>query len=172
MGLIILGALLTAYNLIQARDIGQTAASEFAEQIEQARQDELSNYLSLAISSIQHLREHPDANTDPAIQEEAKDILRNLRFDDAGDVGYMFVYDEQGVSIAHGVNSSLEGENLIDFQDPNGVYLIQELLDAAMAGGDFVEYGWSNPDGTPGPKLGYAEMLDDWGWMVGTGFWI
>ena len=38
----------------------------------------------------------------------SKNILCNLRFDDAYDTGYVFVYDVKGVNIAHGVNASLE----------------------------------------------------------------
>ncbi|MFC3852929.1 methyl-accepting chemotaxis protein [Salinispirillum marinum] len=170
--LVLLAILLTSYNLRQSQTIGQTAVTDFAAQMEADRRNELRNYLSLAFSSIQHLVDRPDANTNPEVQEEAKRILSQLRFDDAGDVGYMFVYDRNGVNVAHGVNPALVGRDLINFQDPNGVYLIQELLAAAQRGGDFVAYAWSNSDAEVGPKLGYARMLEQWGWMIGTGFWV
>lgn len=169
---VLLAILLTSYNLRQSQTIGQTAVTDFAAQMEADRRNELRNYLSLAFSSIQHLVDRPDANTNPEVQEEAKRILSQLRFDDAGDVGYMFVYDRNGVNVAHGVNPALVGRDLINFQDPNGVYLIQELLAAAQRGGDFVAYAWSNSDAEVGPKLGYARMLEQWGWMIGTGFWV
>ena len=73
----------------------------------------------------------------------------------------------------HGVNQSLEGRNLWDFQDPNGTYLIRELVKVARGGGGYVPYGWKNSDtGEVAPKLGYAEMLPKWGIMIGTGFWV
>lgn len=73
----------------------------------------------------------------------------------------------------HGVNPALEGRNLWDFQDPNGTYLIRELIEAARNRGGYVPYGWKHPEtGNVAPKLGYAEMLPKWGVMIGTGFWI
>ena len=95
-----------------------------------------------------------------------------MRFDDASDTGYVFVYDVKGVNIAHGVNTSLEGKNLYDFKDPNGVYLIRELIDAAKNGGGYVQYSWKNTNGSLNPKLGYAALVPKWNWVLGTGFWI
>ena len=133
--------------------------------------EEVRNYLQLAMSSIEHLVADDSLGSLQERQERAKQILRQLRFDDSGDVGYVFVYDDEGNSIAHGVNQSLEGKNLYNFKDPNGVLLIRELIEAAESGGGFVEYDWENTKGQVNPKLGYADMLSEWGWVVGTGFW-
>lgn len=171
--LFLLTLVLTSYNLNQARAIGEEAVNEFTEEMTREKQGELRNYLELARTAIQHLYEQPGSANDPAIQEEAYEILRQLRFDDAGSEGYFFAYDTQGVNVMHAVNASLEGRNLYDFQDPNGKFLIRELIDAAQSGGGYVPYVWENLEtGGNSPKLGYAEMLDDWGVMLGTGFWI
>ena len=63
----------------------------------------------------------------------AWEILRQLRFNDSGSTGYFFAYDTRGVNVMHGVNQSLEGKNLWDFQDPNGTFLIRELVKAARS---------------------------------------
>ena len=168
-----LTAFLTVYNLSQARAIGENAVAGFATDMEASKRQELKNYLQLARSAIAHLYERPDAATDPAVREEAMAILRQMRFNDSGGTGYLFAYDTQGVNVMHGVNPALEGKNLWDFQDPNGVYLIRELVQAARGGGGYVSYGWKNADtGQVEPKLGYAEMLPKWGLMLGSGFWV
>lgn len=169
---ILLAALLTFYNLYQSNQMGKQTVSEFSSQMNSDRRAEVSNYLELAFTAIQHLVAQDNGRNTEALQEQAKSILRNLRFDDSGDVGYVFVYDRQGVSVAHGFNQTLEGRNLYDFQDPNGTLLIQELIQAAERGGDYVEYGWEQADGSTGPKLGYASLLQEWDWVIGTGFWI
>lgn len=169
---LLIAIMLTIYNYSQSRGIGQQTVADFAHQIENDRRAEVRNYLQLGLSSINHLVEADDGSNTRQMQEEAKTLLRNLRFNDAGDVGYMFVYDEQGINVAHGVNPALEGRDLYNFQDPNGVYLIQGLIAAAQRGGDYVEYGWEHTNGTIGPKLGYADLIPEWGWVVGTGFWI
>lgn len=164
---------LTSYNLNQARSIGEQAVNEFREEMEREKRHELRNYLELARTSIQHLYQQPDSARNPAIREEAYKLLRQLRFDDAGSEGYFFVYDTQGINEMHGVNPGLEGRNLLDFQDPDGTYLIRKLIEAARSGGDFVAYRWENLEtNSIEPKLGYAEMLDSWGVVLGTGFWI
>ncbi|SFB90781.1 methyl-accepting chemotaxis sensory transducer with Cache sensor [Marinospirillum celere] len=171
--LLLMTLVLTSYNLFQARAIGEEAVAEFAEEMEREKRAELRNYLELARTAIQHLYEQPGSATNTTLREEAYEILRQLRFDDAGSEGYFFVYDTQGVNEMHGVNQSLEGRNLLDFRDPEGSYLIRELIEAAQSGGDFVAYSWENLDtDTIEPKLGYAEMLDSWGVILGTGFWI
>ncbi|MCW9009901.1 methyl-accepting chemotaxis protein [Marinobacter sp.] len=170
---VVLTALLTTYNLNQAQSIGGQAVASFSEDMEASKRQELRNYLELAKSSIQHLYEQPGSADNPEIQQQAWNILRQLRFDDSGSEGYLFAYDTEGVVLMHGVNPALEGRNLWDFQDPNGTYLIRELIEAARNGGGYVPYGWKHPEtGNVAPKLGYAEMLPKWGVMIGTGFWI
>ncbi|MGC8121315.1 methyl-accepting chemotaxis protein [Marinobacter sp. VGCF2001] len=170
---IVLTALLTTYNLNQAGSIGDRAVATFSEDMEASKRHELRNYLELAKTSIQHLYDQPGSANDPAIREQAWEILRQLRFDDSGSEGYLFAYDTEGVAVMHGVNPALEGRNLWGFQDPNGNYLIRELLQAARNGGGYVPYGWKHPEtGDVAPKLGYAEMLPKWGIMLGTGFWV
>lgn len=169
---ILIAVFLTWFNVSQSNDIGRSAVDDFKQQMEQDAENALSNYLQLAMSAIQHLVNDPSLGTLQERQQRAKQILRQLRFDDSGDVGYLFVYDTNGVNIAHGVNQSLEGRNLYDFQDPNGTYLIRELINAAQAGGGYVNYGWQNNQDSVAPKLGYAQLLEEWGWVVGTGFWI
>lgn len=169
---VLIAVMLTIYNYSQSHRLGDQTVSDFALQMESDRRAEVRNYLQLALSSINELIEADNGSNTAQQQAQAKALLRNLRFNDAGDEGYMFVYDQQGISVAHGINQALEGRNLYNFQDPNGVYLIQELITAAERGGDYVEYGWERPNGTVGPKLGYAHLIPEWNWVVGTGFWI
>ncbi|EKE78594.1 methyl-accepting chemotaxis protein, partial [Idiomarina xiamenensis 10-D-4] len=169
---ILLAVFMTLYNLYQSRQTGDEAVSQFTQQMEHDRRAELANYLHLAKSAIQHLVNDESLGSVSERQQQAKQIIRQLRFNDAGDTGYLFIYDSQGVSVAHGVNAALEGKNLYDFQDPNGVYLIRGLIDAAQQGGGYVAYDWKAVDGSIGPKLAYAERIDKWDWVLGTGFWI
>ncbi|WP_336367164.1 methyl-accepting chemotaxis protein [Marinobacter sp. C2H3] len=168
-----LTAFLTTYNLNQASHIGSAAVDKFAADMEASKRDELKNYLQLARTAISDLYNQPGSADDPEIRRKAMDILRNLRFNDSGSEGYLFAYDTQGVNVMHGVKPQLEGKNLWDFKDPNGKYLIRELIQAAKNGGGYVAYGWENgKTGKVAPKLGYAEMLPKWNLMIGTGFWV
>ncbi|MDX1819047.1 MAG: methyl-accepting chemotaxis protein [Marinobacter sp.] len=170
---IVLTAFLTTYNLNQAQQIGDAAVQSFASDMEASKREELKNYVQLAKTSIATLYNQPGSADDPEIRKQAMDILRGLRFNDSGSAGYIFGYDPKGNVVMHGSKPSLEGKNLWDLQDPNGVYLIRGLVKAAQNGGGYVSYGWKNTEtGKVEPKLGYAEMLPKWNLMIGTGFWV
>lgn len=56
---------------------------------------------------------------------------------------YVFVYDADGASVAHGANPALVGKNLIDLRDPNGKAFVRDFIAVEDAG--WVEYSWQNP---------------------------
>ena len=91
---------------------------------------------------------------------------------------YIFIVRTDGEVVFHGANMSLEGQNLWDNEDSNGVKYAQELIRAAEMGGGFVEYLFDNPDVTGdeddgSPKVGYAERLSYTGdqLVIGSGFY-
>ena len=74
---------------------------------------------------------------------------------------YVFVITMEGINFFQAPDPDWEGTDVSDSVDLNGVRLGQKLLEAARAGGGFVEYLWDNPevegdeeDGSP--KLAYA----------------
>ncbi len=104
-------------------------------------------------------------------QERAKAVLRTVRF---GNNDYLFVYLENGVNIAHGVRADMEGKNLMDAKDTDGVYYIRELVDAAARNdGSTVRFLFPRAGSDlPVPKLGYAMRADPWRWVIGTGVYV
>ncbi|RAI45302.1 methyl-accepting chemotaxis protein [Rhodoplanes roseus] len=108
--------------------------------------------------------------TDAEAQERAKAALRAIRF---GQNDYIFVYRPDGVNLVLGPRPELEGKNLSDLRDSNGVYQVRELVAAAARGGDFVGYMFPRAGSDkPAAKLGYAAPVQPWGWVVGTGVYI
>jgi signal transduction histidine kinase/DNA-binding response OmpR family regulator len=85
--------------------------------------------------------------------------------------GYIFIDDWQGVVLTHGAQPDLVGKNIWDYQDSNGVKVVQDLIAAAKTkAGDFVFYSWRKPDtGQERPKVSFSKGVSDWQWMVGTG---
>ena len=74
---------------------------------------------------------------------------------------YVFVLNGEGSVLLHGGDLSQEGRNLSDLRDINRVKFIRALLDAAAAGGGYVEYSWDDPsvegdEVTGSPKVSYA----------------
>lgn len=170
--LVVVACLLTFFNMMQARSIGNEAVDEFAVQMQESSERELLNYLELARTSIAPLYEGSDGDLEE-LQAEAKSILRGLRFDDAGSEGYFFVYDPDGNILLHDVTPSLEGQNLIDIEDQDGKRFVEAMIDGALANsGEFVRYWWETDDHPLSPKLSQAIYIEEWDWVLGTGFWI
>lgn len=164
---------LTFYNFTQTRTMGEQAVASFATDMRENKKQALKNYVMLAKTAIKPLLPQAQGELTSPVIPQIWDILRHLRFDDAGEAGYFYVYKLDGTNLMHGVNPKLEGKNLWNVQDPNGLYLFQAILKAAQSGDGFVEFGWTNAaTGAVAPKLGYAEILPELGVMIGTGFWI
>ncbi|QDG75656.1 cache domain-containing protein [Labrenzia sp. PHM005] len=144
----------------------QTEAVE--KRILASKRQEIRNYVSLALTSIEEIYENQPGGRMVA-QDEVMRILRNLTFDYDG---YFFAYTLDGTSIVHPKLPHLVGGNWWDLQDDNGDYVIRNLINAAKNGGGFHRYVWHKPStGTVEEKLGYAILLDKWNWVLGTGLY-
>ncbi len=160
---------ISAATTQQTRILADTQATAFEQELLATKKNELENYMALAYTAIINVYENPNIAKKHA-QKEVYDILKSMEF---GKDGYFYVYDYQGINIAHSRKPHLEGKNLFNFQDDTGKYLIQELITKAKQGGGFTRYLWDKPSGGKSvEKLGYSIGLDKWQWMVGTGLYI
>ena len=82
---------------------------------------------------------------------------------------YPFVYDLNGLNVAHGARPALIGKNLISLKDQNGTLLIQEMIAVAKGPGKgWVDYKWPNPiNNKIEDKSSYIERMGDY--FVGVG---
>lgn len=72
-----------------------------------------------------------------------KKLVYDIRFE-ADESWYMFVYQGTTNRVMP-PKPSMEGTDLGELKDPNGLFLIRELRDAAAKGGGFVEYIFDKP---------------------------
>ncbi|SCX88342.1 two-component system, NarL family, sensor kinase [Nitrosospira sp. Nl5] len=131
---------------------------------------ELKNYVEFAMRTIAHL--HESGRTDAEAREEARAILEKM---DDGRDNYLFLYSLDGTLLAHPKQIESVGENMWNFQDPAGKFLIQDLIRVARSGGGFEDYVWpkySTGSLDPKPKRAYVVEVPGWGWMLGTGVYL
>ncbi len=101
----------------------------------------------------------------------AKSAIRNLRFADGT---YFWINDTTPKIVMHPIKPQLEGKDMSNAKDPNGVFLFQEMVNVTARGGaGFVNYQWAKP-GTDKPvdKLSYVRKHPGWGWIVGSGAYL
>ena len=75
---------------------------------------------------------------------------------------YTFIMSNDGFVLFHGTDPSREGRIALDFEDSYGVKVVRRIIDAAIAGGGYVEYHYNDPtvegdEAFGSPKLTYAE---------------
>lgn len=165
--LIVITAIVTVVNYWSGMNSLQQELTQYRAQLVESRKAELKAYLMMGVTAIQDLY---DADRSGENQAQAKAILKAMRFESDG---YFFAYDSQGVNTLHAINPALEGKNLYDLKDKNGVPVIAGLIQASKSGDGFLYFSWHKPSlDAQAPKLGYAEYLPKWDWVLGTGIYI
>jgi len=81
---------------------------------------------------------------------------------------YIFVYDTEGTSLAHGQQLDLVWHNVYDAKDAFGTYFVREIIDTAKKGKGWITYRWR---GTA--KVSYVQLVqkDGKSFVVGAGFY-
>ncbi len=104
---------------------------------------------------------------------ELKDPKGPFRFGEGE--GYVWVHNLQGVMLMHPIKSSLEGKNLLDMQDANGLRLFAAMNRLVRKKGrGWVCYAWPKPGHhESSPKVSYVELVRHGGkkYVVGSGMY-
>ena len=136
-----------------------------------AKETELLHLVESAVSIAEEQKKLADDGNISV--EEAKQIalneLRSIAYDK---INYIFVYKYDGTRLAYRPVAETEGKNYLNLKDQNGVMVIKDLIDVAKKGGGFVKYNWDKGSKKNVPKTSYADAIDDWEWMIGTGMYM
>jgi methyl-accepting chemotaxis protein len=101
--------------------------------------------------------------------ERGKALLRVFRF---GKDDYFYAINAQGVMQVN-ANPKIEGKNLYDASDSNGIFFVREQIELAAKGGGFESYRFPRgAGGEPIPKLAYAVEFKPYGWVMGGGIYL
>ena len=109
--------------------------------------------------------------TEEEAMKEAFDQIRPVRY--AGNE-YFWINGRDGFMFMHAARPDLDGQNLIDLEDPNGVKIFAEFIEAVKEDGDgTVSYMWPRADSdVPLPKLSYVRLYEPWDMIIGTGIYV
>ena len=104
---------------------------------------------------------------------ELKDPNGSFRF--AEGQGYVWVQDEQPIMLMHPIKPALDGTDLSESQDLNGMYLFVAFADTAEDyGSGWVPYTWPKPgEEKESPKVSYVVKAQNGGktYIVGCGMY-
>ncbi len=104
----------------------------------------------------------------------AKETVRAMRYRD-DQSGYFWIDDTDYILVMHPILTENEGNNRYDLTDPNGVKIVQSILQVCQSAekGGYNEFYFTKSDGvTVAPKIAYSQIFEPWGWIISTGNYI
>ena len=146
--------------------------SDFREKAYETKKNELKNYVELAYKVIESFYKQSNSSNEEQMKKAAIFAVMNMQY---GKNGYYWINDSNHVVIGHSAKPSLNGKNLVNLKDKNGVYIYKEIVKKANKSnsGGLVKYVWTKPGKQkPQPKFSYVKRFKEWDFIVGTGAYI
>ena len=203
-GLIVEGALILGYINLDFKKFSRKQARESKEFVYQQEKKSLRDKVQLAFSVLDryyrqsrdvqelketkadHLKDIIDSVAsqvsaahsrlsgsipEQEIRSRLKEMVSGIRYDNGN---YIWIQNTDGNMVMHPIKPELNGEFILDFEDPEGTRLFQNMDDLAREqGGGMVSYMWEKPGkDKPTPKVSYVKLIPELGWIIGTGSWI
>lgn len=163
--LIMLASLTAAVSILELRKAAAEQLVEMNDLLIAERKTSLEHSVQIAQSIIEPIY-RSSAPGDLVARAKAVELLKQMRY---GKDGYYFGYDSQSVRVFWADKDVKIGTSFKDFQDPNGVYVVNALVAAGKSGSHFQAYSFPLPDSDRlVSKIGYALYLDKWDLMIGT----
>jgi cytochrome c len=141
--------------------IAIAAPADYAQALEMGSEDEARSMVQRV--QEQFTKDGPEVTFKAAIDRSTKEFHDH-------DL-YPFIYDLNGVVVAHGARPVLVGKTLISLTDQDGKILVQEMAAIAKAtGSGWIDYKWPNPlTNKIEDKSSYIEKMGDY--FVGVGLY-
>lgn len=111
--------------------------------------------------------------TEEQAQNQYIAFINQTRYD-SNQTGYFWLQNTTPEMVAHPIKPALNGKDLSQVKDQNGLNLFVAMVQVAQQqGGGFVDYYWAKP-GLDGSfkKISYVQLLPEWDWIVGTGIYV
>ena len=104
-------------------------------------------------------------------QQWARDTVAALRYEGSE---YFWINDMHPHVLMHPIKPELNGKDVSDLKDPNGLRLFKAFVDKVRSEGKgFVAYQWPKPGSDkPVDKLSYVQGFEPWGWVIGSGIYV
>ena len=138
-----------------------------------ARADATRQHVEIAHGILiqAHALESSGALSRDQAQLLAMETVAKLRYDGTE---YFWINDMHPRVVMHPIKPELNGKDVSDLKDPNGLRLFKAFVDRVRdSGKGFVAYQWPKPGSDqPVDKLSYVQGFQPWGWIVGSGVYV
>lgn len=167
---------LGATSIFSIKSTTDMAVSEYENAMDAGYDTEIKSEVQTVIAVLQaeYDRFQSGELTEEEAKEEAKEIVRAMRYRDDGS-GYFWIDDTDYNLVMHPILVEQEGTNRYELEDQNGVMITQEIIKACTGaeGGGYNEFYFTKADGvTVAPKVAYSQLFEPWAWAVSTGNYV
>ncbi len=107
-------------------------------------------------------------------QAETRERIAALRYG-RQNKDYFWLQDMHPRMVMHPYRPELEGQDLSDYRDPDGLRIFVEFADVVRRRHEgLVDYVWQWPGDLRRwePKESYIKGFEPWGWIIGTGIYL
>jgi len=147
-------------------------AKSYYDNIEKHQNEFLKEKVEILLNQLNDIyNRYKDTMSEEELKKILKDIVRGARY---GKNGYFWINDTVPKMVMHPIKPSLNGKDLSNIKDPNGVYLFKEAVRVATTKGEgTVDYYWSKPGSDkPVAKVSYVKLFKPFNWIVATGIYV
>ncbi len=130
--------------------------------------------VGISVLERYHTLEQTGSISTEEARQQAAQMIRGMHYGERG-LDYFWINDYDHHVIVHPFRPDLEGENVYDFEDPEGVPLFQKFVNICKEdGGGHVSYSWQyyEEGDRYEEKLSYVSCFEPWDWVVGTGVYL
>ncbi|MFO8032047.1 MAG: methyl-accepting chemotaxis protein [Desulfohalobiaceae bacterium] len=142
----------------------------------QEKRNQVQHLVEAQMTVLKHFHEQAESGEMDLeqAQEAAQGIISEIRYGERQE-DYFWINDMQPAMVMHPYKPELDGEDLSDVQDPDGVHLFNRMVEKVKAkGSGFVPYQWQyyDQEDRVEPKISYVQGFEPWGWILGTGIYV
>ncbi|KZM42095.1 hypothetical protein OA92_12800 [Marinomonas sp. SBI22] len=167
-----LWAIIVLMSLGTSALIGVSLYSLYMTQF-QDRQDRTKDLVEVAHSTLNHYYQNAlkQGTSQDLAKQEAFEVIRELRYEGKE---YFWINDMNSTMLMHPITPALEGKDMSQFEDVNGVRVFAEFLKVVEKdGAGFVDYMWPKAGETDATaKNAYVKAFEPWNIIIGTGVYL
>ena len=150
------------------------AKNAIASFYENSKEQNIANELkNISLEFSETLNRFYETNKNNFSEDEMKqrviEMVNAFRYDNG--LGYFWINDLEEVMIMHPIKPSLDGRDLSDLKDKDGVFLFQNMSKVIRSSGQgVVKYKWANPKTKKvEDKISFVFKFEPYSWVIGTG---
>jgi len=157
----------------ELKNLTDTTWSIIQAKYEQSKPQNIGSILKVRGDEFKsNLMSFYNKNKDKMDEKDLKNAIKNYisihRYNN--NTGYFFI-NKETTTVLHPIKPSLNGRDLKDLKDKDGVYFIQEFVNICnKKNAGIVKYKWENPKTKHiEDKITYVFKFEPYGWIIGTG---